>query len=70
MKVYYIWLLIKLTPKKESCLSPAQTRSKISSLTDLCTLYNPYKKLNATKVLVVRFIGCRMYGSDKIHPLG
>jgi hypothetical protein len=33
-----------------------QTRSKISSLTDLYTLSNPYESLNGTKILVVIYI--------------
>lgn len=58
----------ELTHKMVCSLSPAQTRSNISSLTDLCTLYNPYENLNGTKVLVVRFMYYRMYSFDKIHP--
>lgn len=49
MNIYYNWLLIKLIHKKDYCLSPAQTRSKSLSLTDLCTLHIPCKyfiKLN------------------------
>ena len=48
-------LLIELIRKKDSCLLPAQIR-KNSSLTDLCSLHNPYKYLYRTKNLVVRLI--------------
>ena len=48
-------LLIELIHKKDSCLLPAQIR-KNSSLTDLCSLHNPYKYLYRTKNLVVRLI--------------
>ena len=53
MKIYYNWLLIKLTHKKDSCLLPAQTKSKNFvnwSLTDLYTLHNPYEYLNGKTI--------------------
>jgi hypothetical protein len=68
MKTYYNCLLIKLTHKKDICLSHARTRSRISSIPNLCTLHNPYRYLNGTKILVVRFIYYRMYNFSKIHP--
>lgn len=49
MKTYCNWLLIKLTHKKDSCLSSAQTR-RISSVTNLCTLHNPYEILMVLKL--------------------
>lgn len=67
-KTHYNWLLIKLTPKKESFLSHVQTRSRISSLTKLYTLHNLYGYLSGTKILVVRLIYYRMYSFCKIHP--
>ena len=71
MEIYYNWLLIKLTHKKDSCLLPAQTKSKNFvnwSLTDLYTLHNPYEYLNGKTILVVRFIYYRIDSFDKIHP--
>lgn len=68
MKIHFIWLLIRLTHKKDNCLSPAQTRNKISPLTDLCTLHNLNENLNGPKILVVRFIRYRMYSFGKTHP--
>lgn len=68
MKTYYNWLLRKLLIKKLSFT--CSNKEQNSSLTHLCTLRNPYEYLNATKILVVWFIYCRMHSSDKIHLLG
>lgn len=38
VKTYCNWLLGKLTLEKDICLSPAQTKNKMSSLSDLWTL--------------------------------
>ena len=59
-----ILLLIKLSPKNDSFLSAAQTRSKNVSLIDLCTLYKPYEYLFKAKNLAVRFIYYRMKHKD------
>jgi hypothetical protein len=71
-------LLIELIHKKDSCLLPAQIRKKNSSLTDLCSLNNPYKYLYRTKSLVVRLIYYRTKHQNrnetpmkhKVHPRG
>ena len=68
MKIYYKWLLRKLLIKKLSLT--CSNKEQNSSLIHLCTLHNPYKYLHGTKILVMRFIYCRMYSSDKIHLLG
>jgi hypothetical protein len=61
-------VLRKLLIKKLSFT--CSNKEQNSSLTHLCTLHNPYEYLNGTKLLVVRFIYCRKYSSDKIHLLG
>lgn len=64
----YNWLLIKLTHKKDSCLPPAQSKNKTSSLTDVCTLHIAWENLNGPKVLVVRFQYYRMPSFAEVCP--
>lgn len=64
MKIYYIWILIKLPHKKTIVFHLFRHRAKKSSLSDLYTSHNPQEYFYITKNLVARSLYCRMKQQD------